>query len=187
MDAAVVIQVEINQPGACAMCFVSRMFHRANDNIMKKERQVEIIGYDPSWDDRIASLFRSTIRTSCSNDYTGSEIEAWISSSYSSGFSDKWGRSLTLLAVEGRHLLGFGNIDGDYLDCLYVEHSCQGQGVGRSILDALEPHGTFPLHVYASITARPFFIASGYQVVRENIVERNGERLRNYLMRKDHP
>lgn len=37
---------------------------------------------------------------------------------------------------------------------------------------------------HASITARPFFEKRGYRVIREQLVERRGEKLKNFVMEK---
>ena len=156
------------------------------ENIIAKGRygQVEIIRYSREWDGKIAALFRDTIARTCSKDYTEGEVRAWISSSFSEAFSARWADSYTLLAVDGDALLGFGNADGSYIDCLYVDYSHQGKGIGGKLLAALEAHAEPPYSVYASITALPFFASKGYRAVRGNIAEREGERLCNYLLSK---
>ena len=42
--------------------------------------------------------------------------------------------------------------------------------------------GVQRLETHASITARPFFAARGYRLLREQAVERGGIRLKNYVM-----
>ena len=145
---------------------------------------MELIGYSAEWDGRIAGLFRSSILSSCCVDYTEGEMLAWISSSYKPSSSDKWKETYTILAVEGDVLLGFGNADGSYIDCLYVSPHFQKKGIGRMILSALEKNSAPPFSVYSSLTALPFFSVCGYRMIKENIVERDGEMLRNYLMEK---
>ena len=44
------------------------------------------------------------------------------------------------------------------------------------------PAGVQRLETHASITARPFFAARGYRLLREQAVERGGIRLKNYVM-----
>ncbi len=45
--------------------------------------------------------------------------------------------------------------------------------------------GIDQLETHASITARPFFEAFGFLVVREQELEMRGERLKNYVMRRN--
>ena len=58
-----------------------------------------------------------------------------------------------------------------------------GMGIATALCDRLEA-GFSRVTTYASITARPFFMKRGYRALRENIVERGGVKLKNYLMEK---
>lgn len=73
-----------------------------------------------------------------------------------------------------------------YLDRLYVHADYQGQGIGTAICDELESAVNVSQFVtHASITARPFFEGRGYQVVKEQQVERCGIYLTNFVMIKE--
>ena len=61
---------------------------------------------------------------------------------------------------------------------------CQGQGIARALCDRLEGVVSGPVTTHASITARPFFEARGYRVVRQQQVERQGVALTNFVMEK---
>ncbi len=143
---------------------------------------MELIPYSPIWRSKIEEVFLLSV-LSC-YEYTESERKAWASSVYTSSFHERWTRTDTVLAVEEGELLGFGNIDRNYIDTLFVAPKYQKRGVGSAILAVLEGKGAFPLSVYASRTAYPFFLSHGYMKIRENIVERNGEKLVNYLLCK---
>ena len=92
-----------------------------------------------------------------------------------------------LAAERDGQLLGFGSIGPDgYLDLLYVRKDCQHQGIATVLCDFLET--LYPVDrvtVHASITARPFFEARGYRVLRAQQVERRGQLLTNYVMEKE--
>ena len=85
-------------------------------------------------------------------------------------------------------IVGFCDIDGDYLDRLYVHRYWQGRGVATAIVAALEQHarqtGQAHMVTHASVTARPFFERRGYAVVKEQQVERKGVLLTNFVMEK---
>lgn len=116
------------------------------------------------------------------------QAEAWAPADYDAA---AWESSLlsrtTLAAEEDGRLLGFGNIGPDgYLDLLYVRKDCQHQGIATVLCDFLET--LYPVDratVHASITARPFFEARGYRVLRAQQVERRGQLLTNYVMEKE--
>ena len=83
-------------------------------------------------------------------------------------------------------IVGFGDIDPTgYLDRLYVHREFQRQGIAAAICDALEGGSEAEeFETHASITARPFFEARGYEMIRAQKVERQGILLTNYVMRK---
>lgn len=85
-------------------------------------------------------------------------------------------------------ITGFGDMDfTGYLDRLYVHREYQGQGIATLLCGELESWaGKKQITVHASITAKTFFERRGYQVVREQQVERSGVFLTNYVMIKGH-
>ena len=139
--------------------------------------------------DAILSLFHDTVHSVCATDYTPEQLDAWAD-----GSVDKaaWNASLqahhTLVAESGGVIVGFGDIDEDYLDRLYVHKDWQGRGVATAIVATLEQYareaGQMRVIAHASVTARLFFVHRGYIVVKEQQVERKGERLTNYVMEK---
>ncbi len=143
--------------------------------------------YAPSDCQALAELFHHTVHTVNAGDYTPEQLDAW-----SPGAVDLegWNRSFlehhTLVAEESGRIVGFGDMDGTgYLDRLYVHKDCQGRGIASAICEALERAAdTAGLTTHASITARPFFEKRGWQVVKEQQVERRGVLLTNYIMKK---
>ena len=85
-------------------------------------------------------------------------------------------------------IVGFADLDGRYLDRLYVHKEHQRQGVATALAQALEgqaaAQGQVRMTTHASITARPFFEKRGYRVVKEQQVERKGVLLTNFVMEK---
>ena len=63
----------------------------------------------------------------------------------------------------------------------------QRRGAAAALCGALEAAVPGPWTTHASITARPFFEARGYRVVRAQQVERYGVRLTNFVMEKPAP
>ena len=64
----------------------------------------------------------------------------------------------------------------------------QNQGVATAICDELEQHakkfGLQKISVHASITAKPFFEGRGDVLEKEQQVELEGVKLKNYVMEK---
>lgn len=134
----------------------------------------------------LAELFYQTVHTVNAQDYSPPQLDAWAD-----GHPDlaAWDRSLsryhTLVAVLDGRIVGFADMaDNGYLDRLYVHKDYQGQGIASALCDALEQAVSGPYETHASLTARPFFARRGYQVVKEQQVERKGVLLTNFVMRK---
>lgn len=156
------------------------------DNYSNHINNIQIRQYTPADCAEIAQLFVETVHAVCKKDYPPEQLDAWT------GHVDleRWNRSFlehdTLVAVTDGKIVGFGDIDASgYLDRLYVHKDYQRQGIATALCDRLERMHTFStVTTHASITARPFFENRGYQVVKPQLVERDGLYLRNFVMKK---
>lgn len=140
--------------------------------------------YRPDDLPEVIELFRACVHSSCRADYTPAQLDAWAPENVDKA---AWGRDLagsrTLVAEEDGRILGFANALPGYLDRLYVRRDCQGRGVASALCDALEQGA---MMVHASQTAKGFFLRRGYRVVESRQVERLGQWLAQYVMRKEH-
>ena len=135
----------------------------------------------------LARLFHDTIHAVCAADYAPAQLDAW-----SSGTVDlaAWDQSFlvhdTWVATAGGEIVGFADMDSSgYLDRLYVHKDWQRRGVAAGLCDHLEQRcPSERLTTHASITAKPFFLARGYRVVKAQWVERRGVQLQNFVMEK---
>ena len=139
----------------------------------------------------LAGLFRETVRSINSRDYSTTQIEAWASAvDDEEGFRERLSSSDTLVAcMEGR-IVGFINLLNDgQLDCLYVHPEHQRQGIASALLKKLEARAREASHILlrteASITALPFFRKHGFMLVREQDVAFGDETFRNFMMKKN--
>lgn len=135
----------------------------------------------------LTELFYHTVHTVNAKDYAKEQLDAWATGQVD---LKKWDRSLqehfSLVAVEDGVIVGFGDIDQTgYLDRLYVHSDYQGKGIGSAICEKLEAAVSGHIVTHASLTARPFFEKRGYQVVKEQQVERQGIFLTNFVMIKE--
>ena len=135
----------------------------------------------------LAELFYDTVHSVNAKDYSEEQRNAWATGEID---FDKWNTSFlshfTVVAVENNTIVGFGDIDRDgYLDRLYVHKDYQRKGIASAICNCLEkacPSDKITTH--ASITAKPFFLNRGFDVLKEQQVIRNGIALTNYAMEK---
>ena len=136
---------------------------------------------------QMAELFYQTVHTVNAKDYTEEQLNAWATGNMDLA---EWDRSFTehytLVAVEDGIIAGFGDMDKTgYLDRLYVHKDYQHCGIATAICDELEKWaGGKKIVTHASITAKPFFLKRGYEVIKEQQVIRYGVSLTNYVMEK---
>lgn len=159
------------------------------DRARLSEVDMIIREYRPEDCKEIEKLFYDTVHTVNARDYTEAQLAVWATGTVD---SEGWDRSFrehyTLVALDDKLIIGFGDIDkSGYLDRLYVHKDYQRKGVAAAICDRLEAVEAETIITHASITARPFFEKRGYTVVREQQVERQGVILKNYVMKKEKP
>ena len=140
--------------------------------------------YQPADCPRLSELFYQTVHTVNKQDYTKEQLNAWASGKVDLA---AWNRSFlehyTLVAVEEKEILGFGDIDETgYLDRLYIHKDHQREEIATRLCDKLEAHVPGSIRTHASITAKPFFQKRGYKVIKEQQVERRGILLTNFVM-----
>ena len=143
---------------------------------------MKIRTYLPSDCRWLAKLFYDTVHTVNAEDYTEEQLNVWATGNVD---LEKWNQSFsdhhTFVAVEHEMIVGFGDIDKTgYLDRLFVHKDYQRKGIASALCDALEhAAGNARITTEASVTAKPFFEKRGYQVVKEQQIERQGILLTN--------
>lgn len=131
-------------------------------------------------------LFERSIRSSCQGDYSPAEIEVWVSSIHRKERWEKLILEQEVIVVEEAAILGFASLkEGHYIDFLYLAPEAQGKGLAQMMIQELEKRATsYLLSSDISITARSFIEKQGFQVVRTNHNERDGEVLINFHVEK---
>jgi putative acetyltransferase len=144
----------------------------------------------PNDAERLATIFVASIDELTSDDYTPSQQAAWAESAEDvDAFGDRLQGWLTLIASLGGVSVGFASLAGiDQFEMLYVAPEAAGQGVGRTLCDAIEKlaaaRGAAVLRVDASDTAHDFFAHRGYLPKHRKTVERGDEWLGSTAMEK---
>lgn len=136
-------------------------------------------------------LFRATVLTVNSKDYTREEVEDWASCGDS---VEHWKELLAkndyIGALDGQGgIVGFSSMNAEgYLHSMFVHKDWQGKGVATLLLSEVEKiarrYGVHKISVEVSVTARPFFEKHGYKVVKEQKAKANRLYLTNYVMEK---
>ncbi|CDA94200.1 gCN5-related N-acetyltransferase [Prevotella sp. CAG:1320] len=136
-------------------------------------------------------LFRATVLTVNSKDYTKEEVEDWASCGDS---VEHWKKLLAkndyIGALDGQGgIVGFSSMNAEgYLHSMFVHKDWQGKGMATLLLSEVEKiarrYGVHKISVEVSVTARPFFEKHGYKVVKEQKAKANRLYLTNYVMEK---
>lgn len=142
--------------------------------------------YTPADCKAITELFYNTVHTINAKDYTEEQLNVWAPECVD---REKWDKSLqahySIVAVKNGIIVGFGDIDSTgYLDRLYIHADYQRQGIASAICNQLEQAVQGTITTHASITAKDFFAKRGYQIIKEQQIERQGIFLKNYVMKK---
>ena len=138
----------------------------------------------------IVELFYNTVHSVNAKDYNKAQLDAWAPKDIN---ISKWDKSLlehySIVIEDNSIIIGFGDLDiNGYFDRLYVHKDYQGAYVATRIVNEIEKYAQENrikiITTHSSITAKPFFEKQGYKVVKEQVVERKGQILKNFIMEK---
>jgi putative acetyltransferase len=151
---------------------------------------MKVRSYEISDTQEIVKLFYDTVHEVNIRDYTQAQVDAWAPAdidiaSWTTSLSSKF----TFVAEEGKKIAGFGELEPNgHIDRFYCHKDFQGKGVGTQILAQIELRAKIleirKLFTEASITAKPFFESKGFMVIKQQEVERRGQKFINFVMEK---
>ena len=136
----------------------------------------------------IWKLFYNTIHNVNIRDYNKNQIAAWAPDDLDINVAIQKFREIDpFVAIQDGKIVGYADIQSDgYIDHFFCHHEHQGQGVGRALFFALEKeardNGILNMYSNVSITARPFFEAMGFSVEKEQLLQMQDQKLKNYRM-----
>lgn len=146
--------------------------------------------FQPEDTAQIAQLFHDTVRKVNIQDYSAAQVRAWSPDDiYFRDWLTVCSSRFTYVAIENDKILGFGELESDgHIDCFYIHHQYQRQGIASQIYQAIEIKarelGLTNLFTEASITAQLFFTSRGFKIINPQQVSCRGEIFTNYLMTK---
>lgn len=139
---------------------------------------------------QIAQLYYETIRNVNAKDYSPEQIRVWAPDVFGDIFwKDRWTGCDVFLVENDRKVLGFTEFrPSGEVDCFYVHHTSQRKGVGTLLMRRIEEEAgrrrIRMLYADVSVTARLFFLSKGFEAVREQYREYNGQLFKQYYMEK---
>ena len=146
--------------------------------------------YRPDDAPALLALFRDTVRSVNSRDYSPVQVAAWASDDIDMiRWFGRFEERFVLVAEEGGLPVGFAELEADgHVDRVYVSADHQGRGIGRRLVATMVAEarraGIRRLFTEASITARPFFEAQGFVVLTPQVVTVRGVEFVNYRMER---
>jgi len=136
----------------------------------------------------IVALFTASVHQIAARSYTPAQLAAWAPESPN---LDQWCSRLaileTLVAVPDGEIAGFISFAGNgHIELLFTSPAFSRKGVASRLYEiaaqTLRARGVRSLSTEASIEARPFFESMGFNIVEEQVVERNGVQLKRFAM-----
>ena len=136
---------------------------------------------------RILEVFTQSIIRTASADYSKEQVQAWLLGAENiEGWTRRIASQYFIVAISGTDIIGFGSIEKDYLDLMFVHPDFIRQGIAtkicRTLIDYAVARNEIRIHTHASITARSFFESIGFTVIRVNRFDLNGTQMFNYVM-----
>lgn len=151
-----------------------------------------IRNFRPGDEPALRALFEAAVHCLAAKDYTPEQLAAWAPPHHDAA---QWVQRLqanqpfVAQAVDGGALAGFADLQATgYIDHFFVAPAFAGQGVARLLMAHIHAQaaarGITQLHADVSLTAEPFFAATGFVVHQRQEVVRAGAVLRNARMAK---
>lgn len=138
----------------------------------------------------LQDLFAQSIEELTQDDYDEQQRLAWISrAADQQAFARRLLANVTLVVEHEGELAGFATLkDNSHIEMLFVHPYAAGEGVGSTLIDALEKiaagRGAEKITVDASESAVEFFESRGYTALRRNSVAIDNQWLSNTTMSK---
>jgi len=132
-------------------------------------------------------MIKQTIQEVNKKDYNKKQLAAWSAiDGYLWSTSLKDYSAIVMVNDKNNKIIGFADMNNNgYLDQLFVHKDLQNQTIASKLVNYLEKSNrSRKISTFASITAKPFFIARGYKVIRKNTVNLRGQQFKNYYMEK---
>ncbi len=138
----------------------------------------------------VVAIFQRAVRETASRYYAPQEIDAWAPEPPDTAFwRDRLARGKVWVCEADGAIAGFLRLEEDgYVDLVFVHPGFQRRGVASALLDHAAAwaaaHGIGWLFTEASRSARAFFEAKGFRVVRPRHGEKRGVALETFVMER---
>src|SRR5215210_6906669 len=155
------------------------------------QQELVIQDYQENMLDEMMQLFYDTVHTVNARDYRKEQLNGWAPLHTDKRFwEQRLKKSVCKVAFINNVMVGFTElVDDGHVDTMYVHKDFQRRKVAASLIDEIlqiaEQRNYSVLTTEASITARPFFEAFGFEVTQVKRKLFNGKDFTNFKMKKD--
>ena len=152
---------------------------------MIKIRNYETKDAEATW-----QLKFNTIRNINIQDYSVAQTKAWAPEDFDMTLWQKRVSDMNPFIAElNGQIVGFADSQKDgYIDHFFCHYEYQGSGAGRALMEHIfaagNSQGISRFYSEVSLTARPFYEHLGFNVIKEQHLEVQNEKLTNFVMEK---
>ena len=155
---------------------------------------VHIRPFRPGDEAALRAVFHASVHGLASTHYSPTQLQAWAPLEHDPAqWAERLQANQPFIAqvdcAATPAIAGFADLQPTgYIDMFFVSPAYARRGVGRALMahihDRAAEHGIVQLQADVSLTAEPFFAASGFTVQARQQVERQGVVLHNARMAK---
>lgn len=146
--------------------------------------------FQPGEEPQLWELFYHTIHLVNIQDYSERQVNAWAPRKIElTDWIQKTQKRSPFVCMLKNKIVGYSDLqENGYIDHFYCHYEYQGKGVGRALMAHInklaKQQKITKLTADVSLTAKAFFEAMGFEVVRKQQVLIRGQLLANYKMQK---
>lgn len=151
---------------------------------------MQIREFQPGDAPALRAVFESAIHGTARRDYSQLQVDTWAPRAYdAAAWAERMHGIAPFVAVFDGTIAGYADLQpSGYIDHFYVAATAGGLGVGgalmRRILARAEELQLAELTSHVSLTAQPFYLHFGFEVVEHRVFDVRGVEMRNAAMRK---
>ena len=152
---------------------------------------IEIRKYADGEERRLWEIYFGAIRYVCIRDYTEDQVRVWAPDEFD---QERWQKRMKginpYVVVVENEIAGYADLQDDgYIDHFFIHYQYQRRGLGNKLMDAIiadaQSNSIRKLYSHVSKTAKGFYLAKGFRVVKNNIVNIRGVDLANFTMERE--
>lgn len=153
-------------------------------------KDLKIVDYEEGMLDEMMQLFYDTVHTVSAKDYRKDQLNTWAPADINRKFwEDRLKKNVCKVAFIDDTMVGFTELVDENVETMYVHKDFQRRKVAANLIDEVlqiaRERNYRVITTEASLTARPFFEAHGFEVTKVKKKLFNGKDFMNFKMKKE--